>query len=82
MDKEQNITKELVLWWQYEKGGTVRGLAKALGTAPATIYDWQSEPGGAIPLRWMKRVGEVSGGLFNLEDLYPEAAKQLSGSGG
>ena len=82
MNKERNIAKELVLWWKYERSGTVRGLAKALGTVPATIYDWQSEPDGAIPLRWMKRVGEVSDGLFNLEDLYPEVAKQLAGPGG
>lgn len=78
---ETNIAQQLMLWWMYEKGQTIRELSKALGTSTATIYSWQRKPGGAIPLKHIKRVTELTKGKFTVKDLYPEVAKKLMGSG-
>ena len=67
------VIHELVKWWQYEHGGSMRGLAKALGTTPASIYYWGRE---GMPFRNSKKIVELTNGVFSIERLFPQSCQK------
>jgi len=64
---------DLTTWWQYEQGGTMRGLAKALDVTPATLYYWLRED--EVPLKHLKKISDLTHGEFPKERLRPDIFK-------
>ena len=63
------VITELFMWWQYERSGTMRGIARALDVTPATVYYWGRE---GMPYRHAKKVVELTDGAFSMERLFPD----------
>ena len=64
---------ELTTWWQYERGGTMRGLAKALDVTPATLYYWLRED--EVPIKHLKKIADLTDGVFSKERVRPDLFK-------
>jgi len=62
--------KKFTLWWQYDQSGTMRDLAKELDVTTQTIYYWLR--GSPVPLKYLKKIEEMSRGLFTKEMLRPD----------
>jgi transcriptional regulator with XRE-family HTH domain len=62
--------KKFTLWWQYDQGGTMRDLAQELGITTQTIYYWLR--GSPVPLKHLKRIEELSRGIFTKEMIRPD----------
>ena len=62
--------KKFTLWWQYDQAGTMRDLARELGVTTQTIYYWLR--GTEVPLKYLKRIEELSRGLFTKEMIRPD----------
>lgn len=62
--------KEFTIWWQLEREGTIRSLAKELGITTATIYYWLR--GKPVPLKYLKRIEELSDGAFPRQYIRPD----------
>lgn len=65
--------KEFTVWWQLERAGTIRSLARELGITTATIYYWLR--GKPVPFKYLKRIEELSGGEFSRERIRPDQFK-------
>ena len=64
------LIEDLILWWQYEKHGTTRSLAKALKVTPATLYYWLHE--SAIPVKHVKKIEELTEYKFTAKMMRPD----------
>ena len=72
MKREKNIVDSLIMWWQYEQGDTIRALAKAIGITEATLYYWTKKSGGVVPMRHLKKINEITGGVFSPMKMRPD----------
>lgn len=61
---------QFTVWWRYDRRCTMRDLARELGVTTATIYYWLR--GKPVPLRHLKRIEEISEGIFTKEIMRPD----------
>ena len=72
MNKEENVVDALFLWWRYEKGSTITALAEELGVTIASLYYWTRINKGRVPLKHLKKINGISGGVFNPGRMRPD----------
>ena len=68
------VIKKFTLWWQYDQAGTMRDLARELDVTTQTIYYWLR--GTPVPLKYLKRIEDLSRGTFTKEMLRPDLFEQ------
>jgi DNA-binding transcriptional regulator YdaS (Cro superfamily) len=64
-----NTMKHVIIMLQMEFGSLVE-LANKLGVTRNTVYQWQRL--GHVPIRYVKKIAELSEGRILIEDLRPD----------
>ena len=72
MEHEKNIVDSLIMWWRYEQASTVREFAQKLNVCEATVYYWARKSHGVVPTRHLKKINELTGGVFNPSKMRPD----------
>ena len=72
MKREKNVVDAMLFWWRYEHGTTIIALAKELEVTVATLYYWSRINKGRVPVRHLKRINDLTGGLFNPHKMRPD----------
>ena len=70
--REENVVDALIFWWKYEKGGTCHSLATAIGVSYCTPYNWAKKNNGLVPLKHLKKINELTGGVFSPAKMRPD----------
>lgn len=71
--EKMSAIKKFTLWWQYDQSGSMRDLAKELDVTTQTIYYWLR--GSPVPIKYLKRIEELSRGVFSKEMIRPDIFK-------